>query len=181
MSAWQTTDSDSPDQPQKARRALLAGGAVGLAAVAGSVLGRAEPASAATNPTPDWVNVKDSGATGNGSTDDTSAILAYAAGSIAVGELIGEFSDEGAQFGLPVLCLVEAATDASPQILAMLNLLAIFAISHLLSIVGHSRLAHRTVASVQFQDLRELTGTLSAATGAMKSSDATPRKSRRGS
>jgi hypothetical protein len=54
---------------------------------------------------------------------DTSAILAYAGGSIAVGELIGEFSDEGAQFGLPVLCLVEAATDASPQILAMLNLL----------------------------------------------------------
>ena len=36
---------------------------------------------------------------------DTSAILAYASGSIAVGELIGEFTDEGAQFGLPVLCL----------------------------------------------------------------------------
>jgi hypothetical protein len=54
---------------------------------------------------------------------DTSAILAYAGGSIAVGELIGEFSDEGARFGLPVLCLVEAATDANPQILAMLNLL----------------------------------------------------------
>ncbi|OLB81468.1 MAG: hypothetical protein AUI14_03260 [Actinobacteria bacterium 13_2_20CM_2_71_6] len=54
---------------------------------------------------------------------DTSAILAYAGGSIAVGELIGEFTDEGAQFGLPVLCLVEAATDASPQTLAMLNLL----------------------------------------------------------
>jgi hypothetical protein len=28
---------------------------------------------------------------------DISAILAYAGGSIAVGELIGEFSDEGAQ------------------------------------------------------------------------------------
>ena len=54
---------------------------------------------------------------------DASAILAYAGGSIAVGELIGEFSDEGAQFGLPVLCLAEAATGANPQILAMLNLL----------------------------------------------------------
>jgi hypothetical protein len=54
---------------------------------------------------------------------DTSAIRAYTAGSIAVGELIGEFSDEGAQFGLPVLCLVEAATGASPHALAMLNLL----------------------------------------------------------
>ena len=43
---------------------------------------------------------------------DTSAILAYAGGSIAVGELIGEFSDEGARFGLPVLCLVDAATAA---------------------------------------------------------------------
>jgi hypothetical protein len=54
---------------------------------------------------------------------DTSAIRAYTAGSIAVGELIGEFSDEGAQFGLPVLCLIEAATAASPQALSMLNLL----------------------------------------------------------
>jgi hypothetical protein len=54
---------------------------------------------------------------------DTSAIRAYAAGSIAVGELIGEFSDEGAQFGLPVLCLIEAAAGADPRTLAMLNLL----------------------------------------------------------
>jgi serine/threonine protein kinase len=61
---------------------------------------------------------------------------------------------------------------ATSIVLAMLNLLAIFAISHLLSIVGQSRLAHRTVASVQFQDLRELTGTLNAVTEATKSSDA---------
>ncbi|MBO0867826.1 MAG: hypothetical protein J2P15_04600 [Micromonosporaceae bacterium] len=54
---------------------------------------------------------------------DTSAIRAYAAGSIDVGELIGEFSDEGAQFGLPVLCLAEAATSASPHTLRMLNIL----------------------------------------------------------
>jgi hypothetical protein len=46
---------------------------------------------------------------------------------------------------------------AASIVLAMLNLLAIFAISHLLSIVGHTRLAHRTVVSVQFQDLHELT------------------------
>jgi len=55
----------------------------------------------------------------------------------------------------------------------MLNLLVIFAISHLLSIVGHTRLAHRTVVSVQFQDLHELTGTLNAVTDATKSLDAT--------
>ena len=65
---------------------------------------------------------------------------------------------------------------AASIVLAMLNLLAIFAISHLLSIVGHSRLAHRTVASVQFQDLRELTGTLNAVTEATKSLDATDAK-----
>jgi hypothetical protein len=54
---------------------------------------------------------------------DSSAIRAYAAGSIAVGELIGEFSDEGARFGLPVLCLIEAAAGADPRTLAMLGLL----------------------------------------------------------
>jgi Pectate lyase superfamily protein len=75
VSARQTTDSDSFEQPRAARRALLTGGAVGLAAVAGSVLGRTQPASAATNPTPDWVNVKDFNAKGDGSTDDTQAIL----------------------------------------------------------------------------------------------------------
>ncbi len=54
---------------------------------------------------------------------DDSANRAYTAGSMAVGELIGEFSDEGAGFGLPVVCLIEAATGASPQALAMLDLL----------------------------------------------------------
>jgi hypothetical protein len=76
VSTRQTTDSGPFEQPHAARRALLTGGAVGLAAVAGSVLGRTQPASAATNATPDWVNVKDHGAVGDGSTDDTSAILA---------------------------------------------------------------------------------------------------------
>lgn len=40
---------------------------------------------------------------------DTSAVLAYAATSIHVGETIAEVSDEGAQFGVSVLCLAEAA------------------------------------------------------------------------
>ncbi len=54
---------------------------------------------------------------------DASAIRAYAAGSIAVGELIGEFSEESAQFGLPVLCLINAAIEATPHTLSMLHLL----------------------------------------------------------
>ncbi len=35
---------------------------------------------------------------------DTSAIVAFAAGSIAVGELIAEIDDEEGATGLPVLC-----------------------------------------------------------------------------
>ncbi len=54
---------------------------------------------------------------------DTSAIQAYAAGSIAVGELIGEFSDEGAQFGVPVLCLIEAARGADKHARSLLTIL----------------------------------------------------------
>jgi hypothetical protein len=51
----------------------------------------------------------------------------------------------------------------------MLNLLAVFAISHLLSIVGHARLARQSVASVQFEDVRQLTATMNSVTEAMKS------------
>lgn len=40
---------------------------------------------------------------------DTSAVLAYAAGSIHVGETIGEIADEGAGFAVPVVCLLAAA------------------------------------------------------------------------
>lgn len=39
---------------------------------------------------------------------DTSAIVAFAAGSIAVGELIAEIDDEEGSTGLPALCLAEA-------------------------------------------------------------------------
>jgi serine/threonine-protein kinase len=60
---------------------------------------------------------------------------------------------------------------AASAVLAVLNLLAAFTISHLLSTGGHTRRAHHTVASVRFQDLRELTATLNSVTEAMKSLD----------
>ena len=63
---------------------------------------------------------------------------------------------------------------AASVVLAVLNLLAAFTISHLLSIVGHDRLAHHTVASVR--DLRELTATLNSGTEAMKSLDSADAK-----
>lgn len=40
---------------------------------------------------------------------DTSAILAYANTSIAVGETIAEVVDEGGRFAVPVACLAEAS------------------------------------------------------------------------
>jgi hypothetical protein len=55
---------------------------------------------------------------------DTSAIQAYAEGSVAVGELIGELSDEGARFGLPVLCLIEAAQGADKHASSLLTVLS---------------------------------------------------------
>jgi hypothetical protein len=60
---------------------------------------------------------------------------------------------------------------AATIVLAMLNLLAVFAISHLLSIVSNARLAHHRVASVQFQDSRQLSATMNSVTEAMKSLD----------
>jgi hypothetical protein len=51
-------NADSNDRPSTARRTLLTGGAIGLAAIAGSTLGRTPPALATgSNPTPDWINV----------------------------------------------------------------------------------------------------------------------------
>jgi len=58
---------------------------------------------------------------------------------------------------------------AASIVLAMLNLLAVFAISHLLSIAGHARPPHRTVASAQFEDLRDVTAPLNAVTEATRS------------
>jgi hypothetical protein len=43
---------------------------------------------------------------------DTTAVLAHAAGSIHVGEVIAEVADEEATFGIPLPCLIEAARRA---------------------------------------------------------------------
>jgi hypothetical protein len=58
---------------------------------------------------------------------DTSALLAYTVGSEHVGEPIREVTDEGAEFAVPQLCLVEAAQQADPNRVALLDVL-----------VGHS-------------------------------------------
>jgi hypothetical protein len=71
------SNADQQDQPSSRRRVLLTGGAAGLAAVAGSVLGGAAPASAqALGPSiTDWLNVvSDFSADNSGATDAWSDI-----------------------------------------------------------------------------------------------------------
>lgn len=66
-------------QPMRARRAVLTGGAVGLAAVAGAALSSTPPALASTLPSiVDWLNVQNApfNAYGDGVHDDTAAIQA---------------------------------------------------------------------------------------------------------
>jgi hypothetical protein len=41
---------------------------------------------------------------------DPSAVAAYAAGSVHVGELLTEFADEKITFAVPVACLIDAMT-----------------------------------------------------------------------
>ncbi|HEX5489652.1 MAG TPA: serine/threonine-protein kinase [Candidatus Udaeobacter sp.] len=60
---------------------------------------------------------------------------------------------------------------AASILLAMLNLVAIFTISHLLSVGGPARSTRHAVASADFQDLREHSGTMKSVTEAMKSLD----------
>ncbi len=55
---------------------------------------------------------------------DTSAVLAYVAGSRGLGELLGEVADEKAQFAVPAVCLVEAALLLTDEAWPMLDLLA---------------------------------------------------------
>jgi hypothetical protein len=54
---------------------------------------------------------------------DTSAILAYAAGSIHVGEVIAEVADEPADFAVPLPCLIEAARQTKADDLSGVYLL----------------------------------------------------------
>jgi Pectate lyase superfamily protein len=61
-------------QPMRARRAVLTGGAVGLAAVAGAAFSSSPPAAALTYPpVSDWLNVLNYGADPTGGTDSASA------------------------------------------------------------------------------------------------------------
>ena len=46
---------------------------------------------------------------------DTSALLAHAAGSVAVGELVAEVSDEHRIIGVPATCLAQAHAATSDQ------------------------------------------------------------------
>jgi len=55
---------------------------------------------------------------------DTTAVLAYARLSVNVGETIAEVVDEQADFGVPGLCLVEAALECKPDELEVLRVLA---------------------------------------------------------
>ena len=54
---------------------------------------------------------------------DTSAIMAYAAASIHVGETIAEVVDEGGRIGAPAVCLAEAARLIGEHLLAGVTLL----------------------------------------------------------
>jgi hypothetical protein len=54
---------------------------------------------------------------------DTSAVLAYASGSIAVGEVMAEVTDDLASFAVPLPCLIEAARQVDNDYLPGVHLL----------------------------------------------------------
>ena len=68
---------------------------------------------------------------------------------------------------------------AASIVLAMLNLLAVFAISHLLSMADHTRITPHGVASVRVDEFRDLTPTLTAMGDATKSFDRSGARPRR--
>lgn len=51
---------------------------------------------------------------------DTSAVVAFAAGSVDVGEPISEVYDEGGRVVVPVVCLIEAARQVGEDMLRVL-------------------------------------------------------------
>ncbi|MER7280471.1 hypothetical protein ABT369_39140 [Dactylosporangium sp. NPDC000244] len=55
---------------------------------------------------------------------DTSAVLAYVAGSTGLGELLGEVTEEKHRFAVPALCLVEAGVRLDEASWPMLDVLA---------------------------------------------------------
>jgi pectate lyase-like protein len=72
MNTRKTTPAE--EAPMRARRAVLTGGAVGLAAIAGAALSSSPPAAAQTYPpVSDWLNVLSYGADPTGTNDSTTA------------------------------------------------------------------------------------------------------------
>ncbi|GAA2347187.1 hypothetical protein [Dactylosporangium salmoneum] len=55
---------------------------------------------------------------------DTSAVLAYVAGSTGLGELLGEVTEEKHRFAIPAVCLVEAGLKLDEASWPMLDVLA---------------------------------------------------------
>jgi len=80
---------------------------------------------------------------------DTSAVLAYAGGSVGLGETIVEVVDEGADFAVPVVCLVEAAQRLGPDAAVGLDVL-----------LAHERCAVLPVLADDWRPLAELAGLL---------------------
>ncbi|GAB3847240.1 hypothetical protein ACFPIJ_40545 [Dactylosporangium cerinum] len=79
---------------------------------------------------------------------DTTAVLAYVAGSHSLGELLGEIADEKARFAVPAVCLVEAATMLENVAWPMLDLLAAHPCAVVVSLDGAQWRPHAAAAHV---------------------------------
>lgn len=81
---------------------------------------------------------------------DHTAITSYAAGTaLDVGEVIREVADEGAGFGVPTLCLVEAAAGMGASLWAPVGVL-----------LAHSRCVRLEVPPVGWRNLARATALL---------------------